>query len=177
MSIFGKSKIRGLMMAPALFGLVAGISPMAQAQDDQSGLSAPTEGSWLAENQRGLASPIEGSWIFTIDAGQGITFYSLISFAAGGVVVTSPSLPPPSPFYGSWKQREPNRFTATFYNFTPDAAGIGVAMGKVSIRLHLTSRNELAGTGVGSSCDLQGENCLNPQDSQFTGKRIVPENE
>jgi hypothetical protein len=173
MAICGISKIRGLVMTPALFALVAGISPMAQAQDEQSGLSAPTEGSRLAENQRGLASPIEGSWIFTINQGA---FKSLISFAAGGVVVTSASLPS-LPFYGSWKQSEPNRFNATFYNFTPDAAGIGVAMSKVNLRLHLTSRNELAGTAVGSSmCDLQGENCVNPQDIQFTGKRIVLDN-
>jgi hypothetical protein len=177
MAVCEKGKIRGLVMAPALFALVVGISPMAQAQDEQSGLAEPSEGSRLADTQHGLASPIEGSWIFAIDViGQGITFHSLISFAAGGVVVTNASLPSAT-FYGSWKQREPNCFNATFYNFTPDAAGIGVAMSKVSLRLHLTSRNELAGTAVGyTSCDLQGENCLNPQDLQFTGKRIVPDN-
>jgi hypothetical protein len=177
MAICGKSKIRGLVMAPALFALVAGISPMAQAQDEQSGLSAPMEGSWLAENHRGLASPIEGSWIFTIDViGQG-TFDSLISFTAGGVVITSASLPGPGPFYGSWKQRESNRFNAAFYGFLPDSAGRGVALSKVSLQLHLTGRNELAGTAVGYTCDLQAENCINPVDFQFTGKRIVPENE
>jgi hypothetical protein len=176
MAVFEKGKIRGLAMAPALFALVAGISPMAQAQDEQPGLSAPTAESRSAENRHSLASPIEGSWIFTIDViAQGLTFHSLISFAAGGVVVASASLPS-SPFYGSWKQRARNRFNATFYNFTPDAAGIGVAMSKVSLRLHLTSWNELAGTAVGYTCDLQGENCVNPQDLQFTGKRIVPDN-
>src|ERR1700752_3145511 len=115
MAFCGKSKIRGLVMAPALFAFVAGISSMAQAQDEQSGLSAPMKGAGLADTQRGLASPIEGSWVFTIDViGQG-TFNSLISFAAGGVVVTTASLPPASPFYGSWKQRESNRFNAAFY--------------------------------------------------------------
>ena len=175
MSICGKSKIRGLVMAPALFALVAGISPMAQAQDEQSGLSAPTEGSRLADNQRGLASPIEGSWIFAIDViGQG-TFNSLISFTAGGVVVTTASLPPASPFYGSWKQRESNRFNAAFYAFISDSAGRGVALSKLSLQLHLTSRNELAGTAVAYTCDLQAENCVNGVDFQFTGKRLVPE--
>jgi hypothetical protein len=106
MAICGKSKIRGLVMAPALFALVAGISPMAQAQDEQSGLSAPTEGARLADTQRSLASPIEGSWVFAIENSGN----SLISFAAGGVVVTTGSLPPAPPFYGSWKQREPLRF-------------------------------------------------------------------
>jgi len=171
MAICGKSKIRGLVMAPALFALVAGISPMAQAQDEQSGLSAPTEESGLAENHRGLASPIEGSWIFTIDIiGQG-TFNSLISFTAGGVVITSPSVPGFGTLYGSWKQREPNRFKAAFYGFISD----GAALTKESLQLHLTSRNELAGTGVGYTCDLQGENCVRVGDTQFTGKRIVPE--
>jgi hypothetical protein len=177
MAICGKGKIRGLVIAPAVFALMAGISPMAEAQEEQSGLSAPTKGSWLADNQRGLASPIEGSWIFTIDVpGQG-SFNSLISFTAGGVVVTTASVPPASPFYGIWKQREPNRFNAAFYAFISDTAGIGVALSKLSLRLHLTSRNELAGTAVGYTCDLQAENCVNPQALQFTGKRIVPENE
>ena len=177
MAICGKGKIRGLVMAPAVFALMAGISPMAEAQEEQSGLSAPTKGSWLADNQRGLASPIEGSWIFTIDVISQGAFNSLISFTAGGVVVTTASVPPASPFYGSWKQREPNRFNAVFYPFISDTAGIGVGLSKISLRLHLTSRNEMAGTAVGYMCNLQGENCVNPVDFQFTGKRIVPENE
>jgi hypothetical protein len=178
MAICGKSKIRGLVMAPALFALVTGISPMAQAQDEQSGLSAPMEAAQLADTQRGLASPIEGSWIFAIDIiGQG-SFNSLISFTAGGVVITSSSLPGPGTLYGSWKHRGPNRFNATFYGFISDAAGKGVALTKASLQLHLTSRNELAGTAVAYTCDLQGENCvIDPVDLQFTGKRIVPENE
>jgi len=176
MAICRKSKIRGLVMAPAIFALIAGMSSMAEAQEEQSGLSAPTEGSRLAHNQRGLASSIEGSWIFTIDVvGQGIVGNSLISFTAGGVVITSASLPGPGPLYGSWKQREPNGFNATFYGFISDAAGKGVALDKISLQLHLTSRNELAGTAVGYTCDLQAENCINPVDFQFTGKRIVPD--
>jgi hypothetical protein len=176
MAIYGTSKIRGLVMAPAVFVLIAGISPMAEAQDEKSGLSAPMEGAQLADTQRGLASPIEGSWVFTIDViGQG-TFNSLISFAAGGVVVTTASVPPASPFYGSWKQKESNRFNAAFYAFISDSAGRGVALSKISLRLHLTSRNELAGTAMGYTCDLQAENCINPVDLlQFTGKRLAPE--
>ena len=163
-------------MAPALFALVTGISSMAQAQGEQSGLSAPMERAPFADHYRGLPSPIEGSWIFAIDTnGQG-TFNSLISFTAGGVVITSPSLPGPGTLYGSWKHREPNRFNAAFYGFLPDSAGKGVALIKESLHLQLTSRNELAGTAVGSTCDLQGENCvIEPGDVQFTGKRIVPE--
>jgi hypothetical protein len=129
------------------------------------------EGAPFADHHRGLASSIEGSWIFAIDIiGQG-TFNSLISFTAGGVVITSPSLPGFGTLYGSWKQREPNRFNAAFYGFISD----GMALTKASLQLHLTSRNELAGTAMTSTCDLQGENCINAGDLQFTGKRIVPE--
>src|SRR5450631_1024432 len=141
MAICGKSKIRGLVMAPALFALVAGISPMAQAQDERSGLS---------DTQRGLASPIEGSWIFAIEIiGQG-TFNSLISFTAGGVVITSPSVLGFGTLYGSWKHSGPNRFNAAFYGFI----SAGVALTKANLQLHLTSPNELAGTAVTSNCDL-----------------------
>jgi hypothetical protein len=92
--------------------------------------------------------------------------------------MTSASLPGPGPSYGSWKQTEPDRFNAAFYAFIRDAAGKGVALSKISLQLHLTSRNELAGTAVAYTCDLQGENCvIDPVDLQFTGKRIVPENE
>jgi len=176
MTVYEKRKIRGLMMAPALLALVAGISPMAQAQDEQSGLSAPIEGPRFGDTQRGLASPIEGSWVFAIDVtGQG-TFNSLISFTAGGVVVTTASVPPASPFYGSWKQWESNRFNAAFYAFISDSTGRGVALSKLILQMHLTSRNELAGTAVGSTCDLQAENCvINPGGFQFTGKRLASE--
>lgn len=183
MALSGRSKIRGLVMLPALFALVAGISPMAQAQDEQPGLSAPVEGALLTDTQRGLASRIEGSWVFTIaDPTEG-PFYSLISFTAGGVVITSSSLPGPGVLYGSWKQRGPNCFNAAFYGFISDAAGNGVSNGasgvatiKASLQVHLTSRNELAGTAVGYTCDLQAENCVRQAgDAKFTGKRILPE--
>lgn len=175
MAICGKSKLRRLVMAPAFFALIAGISPMAKAQDEQSALSAPMDKARVADTHRGLASPIEGSWVFAIDViGQG-TFNSLISFAAGGVVVTTASVPPASTFYGSWKQGESNRFNAAFYAFISDSAGTGVALSKISLHLHLTSRNQLVGTAMGYTCDLQAENCINPVDFQFTGKRLPSE--
>jgi hypothetical protein len=176
MTVYEKGKIRGLMMATALFALVAGMSPMAQGQDEQSRLSAPMEGARLADTQRGLASRIEGSWVLAIEVtGQG-TFNSLISFTAGGVVVTTASVPPASPFYGSWRQEESNRFNAAFYAFISDSAGRGVALSKLILQIHLTNRNELAGTAVGSTCDLQAENCvINPGVFQFTGKRLASE--
>jgi hypothetical protein len=107
--------------------------------------------------------------------GQGVTFHSLISFAAGGVLVTNGSLPAPAPFYGSWRPAGPNSFHAAFYTFIPDATGTGVATSKARIRLQLTSRNELTGTGMGYTCDAQGENCTQIESHQFKGKRILSE--
>jgi hypothetical protein len=137
----------------------------------------------LPESHTGLASPIEGSWILTIDRiNQGTTFTALMSFTAGGVAMATGSidrLPPPpiSPLYGSWKRTGRDRFDSTIYFFAFDPLGNAVAMIKTNIVFHLKSRNELVGSGVGFSCDLEGENCVSvPAVSiQLAGKRIVPE--
>ena len=170
--------VRRLMIVPIILNLVTGLSSMAQAQDGAQGASAGMQDARLGENPPRLGSPIEGSWIFDIDIlGQGATFHSLISFAAGGVVITSASLPGPasSPFYGSWRQTGTNRFQAAFYAFLPDTSGVGVALSKVSLSPRPTNRNVLTGTAVGANCDLQGENCVQTVEFQFTGKRILPE--
>jgi hypothetical protein len=170
--------VRHLLIAPVIVTLVTGLSSMAQAQDEAQGASAGMQDSRLGENRPHLGSHLEGSWIFDIDVlGQGTTFHSLISFTAGGVVITSASLPGPAntPFYGSWREAGSNRFHAAFYAFLPDASGVGVALSKVSLNLQLTSRNTLTGTAVGANCDLQGENCVQTVEFQNTGKRILPE--
>jgi hypothetical protein len=168
--------LRRLVIAPMIFTLIAGISSIAHAQDERSGSSAHIDDGNLDQNRHRLASPIEGSWIFNIDdLSQGTTFHSLVSLTAGGVVVTSASLPTPSPFYGSWRQTGRNSFNVIFYTFVPDATGKVVATANVSLTLQLTSRNALTGTGVGHSCDLEGENCTPGDNFQFTGKRILAE--
>src|ERR1019366_7179216 len=88
------------------------------------------------------------------------TFNSLISFAAGGIVVTTPSVPPLSIYYGGWKQTTADSFNTVLYNFAPDSNGNGVVLLRLNLRLHLTGRNDLAGTGGGSKCDLRGEKCV-----------------
>jgi hypothetical protein len=131
-------------------------------------------GSYESNDKESKSASIEGSWIFTIDGtGAPIHFNSLISFTAGGVVVTSASTGGPIPFYGAWKQKDSNRFHAVFYTFVFDSTGNTVGTGKLNLHLHLTSRNELEGTAVGSACDLQGENCVDQAEFQNTGKRIV----
>ncbi len=126
----------------------------------------------------GSSASIEGSWIFNIDVSLDqqpvATFNSLISFAGGGVVVTTPSVPPLAIYYGAWSPMKSNSFSSVFYNFAPDSTRTGVVLGKLSLRLHLTGLNTLAGTGVSSTCNLQGENCVaDPIVFQFTGKRIT----
>jgi hypothetical protein len=138
---------------------------------------ANAQSSTYASNVGNSAS-IEGSWIFNIDvslAQQPVaTFNSLISFGAGGIVVTSPSTSPLAIFYGAWSPMKPNSFSAVFYTFAPDSTGTGVVLQRLSIRSHLTDQNNLAGTGGRSTCNLQGENCVDdPIVFQFTGKRIA----
>jgi hypothetical protein len=135
-------------------------------------LPANAQSSTNAGNAGNSAS-IEGSWIFNIDLllnQQPIaTFNSLISFGGGGIVVTTPSAPPMATFYGAWKCKKSDSCEAVF-----DAFGANSSLQRLSLRLHLTGLNTLAGTGEGASCDLQGENCVDqPGGFQFTGKRIL----
>jgi hypothetical protein len=114
-------------------------------------------GTYEADDAPNSAS-IEGSWIFAIDvflAQQPIaSFNSLISFGAGGIVVTTPSVPPLAIFYGSWNRSKSESFNTVFYQFAPDSTGNGVVLQKLSLR---------------------GEKCIDdPIVFQFTGKRIVP---
>jgi len=129
-------------------------------------------------NDAGNSASIEGSWIFKIDVSLAQkpigAFDSLISFAAGGIVVTTPSVPPLSIYYGGWKQTTADSFNTVLYNFAPDSNGNGVVLLRLNLRLHLTGRNDLAGTGGRSTCDLRGENCVDdPVVFQFTGKHVV----
>jgi len=110
-------------------------------------LCAQSQSHEANDHQSKLAS-VEGSWIFTIDGiVQPVRFNSLIAFTAGGVVVTSASIGPPTPYYGIWKQKDSHRVNAVFYSFALDPTG-KPGMGKLNLLLQLTSRNELAGTGV-----------------------------
>lgn len=171
-----RRKLWQLILAPMVFTAIAGISSIANAHDERSGSSAHTRDDALDQNQHRVVSPIEGSWIFNIDdVSRGFSFHSFLSLAAGGVVITSASLPILSPFYGSWRHTASDSFKVIFYTFVSDATGKVVGTNNVSLTLQLTSRNTLTGTGVGHNCDLEGENCTPGDDFQFTGKRILVE--
>ena len=150
-----------LLLALVLLAAIAPASAQSSAYADNAGNSAS----------------IEGSWIFNIDvllAQQPVaTFNSLISFGGGGIVVTTPSAPPMGTFYGAWKCKKSDSCEAVF-----DAFGANSSLQRLSLRLHLTGLNTLAGTGEGASCDLQGENCVDqPGGFRFTGKRITSREE
>lgn len=139
----------------------------------------------LPEDHARLTSPIEGSWIFTVDlVNQGTTFTAVASFTAGGVFLATGSndrVNPASPLYGSWQRIRRHRFSSTTYFFAFDPAnpnGAAVAMLKTNQVFQLKNQDELVGMGDLSSCDLQGQNCVNiPAGStQTRGRRIVPEN-
>jgi hypothetical protein len=164
------------LATPLMLTLMAGISSIALAQEERSGSPESTDGVPLSALNHQLASPVAGTWIFNIDdLSLGIKFYSLISLAEGGVVVTSASLPTQAPFYGSWQATGPNSYKASFYTFVADANGVAVETSSVRLTLRLVGLNALTGTGVGFSCDLQGANCTQQGDNfQFTGNRILP---
>lgn len=163
------------LATPLMLTLMAGISSIALAQEETSGSPASTDGVSLSAANHQLTSPIAGTWIFNInDVSQGFQFHSLVSLAEGGVVVTSASLPTPAPFYGSWQETGANSYKVSFYTFVADANGAAVGTSSVRLTLKLVGLNALTGTGVGFSCDLQGENCTHGDDFQFTGKRIPP---
>ena len=155
--------------------LMAGISSIAVAQDERSESLATTDEANSGADHHRISSRIVGTWVFDIyDVKTGITFHSLISFTEGGVLITNASLPTPAPFYGSWQEARHGSYNASFYGFTPDANGVVVGLGKVSLTMKLTSPNTLTGTAVTPDCDLQGENCTGGEEIafRFTGKRV-----
>ncbi len=171
------------IMRRKALSLVAALSLLALMLPTTTSIAkAQTE---LPEAHAGLASPIEGSWIFTVDLiNQGTTFTAVASFTAGGVFLATGSndrVNPASPLYGSWQRIRRHRFSSTTYFFAFDPAnpnGAAVAMLKTNQVFQLKNQDELVGVGDLSSCDLQGQNCVNiPAGSVRTrGKRIEPEN-
>jgi len=165
---------RNWLATSLMLTLMAGISSIALAQDERSESLTTTDGVNSGANRR-ISSPIVGTWVFDIlEVSSGITFYSLISFTDGGVLITNASLPTSAPFYGSWQEAKHDSYNASFYGFNTDANGAALGLGKVGLTMKLTSSNTLTGTAVTPNCDLQGENCTGGDDIVFryTGTRV-----
>ncbi len=154
--------------------LMAGISSIALAQDEKSESLTTTDGVNLGAAHHRISSPIIGTWVFDIyGVSSGIKFHSLISFTAGGVLITNGEVPSP-PFYGSWQEAKHDSYNGSFYGFNTDANGVAVGLGKVGLTMKLTSSNTLTGTAVTPNCDLHGENCTGRDVIVFryTGTRV-----
>ena len=156
-----------LIIPSALIALsIGGMSSIARAEEQGSGLSAP----------------IEGTWILTIHrVSQGISFSALQSFTAGGVTLATGTIdrtppPPISPLYGSWRRVGHNSFVATICFFAFDPAGNAVAMIKTNETFQVVDGNNLTGSGTALACDINGDNCVDANlPIAITGKRLIAE--
>ena len=144
---------------------IGGMSSLAKAQDDE---------------RRGLSAPIEGTWIITVDrVSEGVTFSALQSFTAGGVVVATGTLPPPT-LLGSWRRVDQNTYVATLSLFIFDTAGNALGMIKNFETFNLENDSTLKGSGTAVQCDIHGDNCVavgapfSPS-IMITGKRVIAE--
>jgi hypothetical protein len=111
----------------------------------------------------------------------------MMSFTAGGVVLATgssdrlpPFAPTPaapiSPLYGSWRQTDNNSYVAMFNFFVFDAGGNAVNMVQNNATIRLSDPNNIAGTGNGFLCKVNGDDCISqppPGPFTFTGKRLI----
>ena len=154
-----------LVIASALIALSIGaMTSSARAEDEGSGVSAS----------------IEGTWIFKIyRVNQGITFYALQSFTAGGVTLATGTIDQTtiSPLYGSWRRVGHNSYVATICFFVFDDAGKAVAMYKSPETFQVVDSNNLVGSGKKLlACDINDDNCMDINSPiTITGKRLVAE--
>jgi hypothetical protein len=154
-----------LVLALALFAVgIGGMSSIASAKEEGSGLSAR----------------IEGTWILTINRlNEGISFSALQSFTAGGVTLATGTIdrtppPPISPLYGSWRRLGHNTHAVAICFFVFDAAGNAVAMIKTLETLQVVDNNNLTGSGGALLCDIHGDNCVDVNSPiTITGKRLI----
>jgi hypothetical protein len=133
-----------------------------------------------AQDQSGLAAPIEGTWIFNIHrVTQGFSFSALQSFTAGGVTLATGTVdrtPPPaiSPLYGSWSRQPDNSYAVTICFFAFNDAGTALVMIKTNEIFRLTDKNSLVGAGEAVVCDVNGDNCMDAGlPITITGKRLI----
>ena len=137
-------------------------------------------------SQGDQGAPIDGTWFITVQGAPGGTFWSLMSFTAGGVTVatgtsdrTAFGPAPISPLYGSWSSKDDGSHVVTILFFTFNPNGTPAGLFKTNETFWLTDDNTLKGTGVGFSCSYEmpptSKNCtsLGGQPITIYGTRII----
>ncbi len=154
-------KVCGLLVISAAFALA--MPSIANAEDENTGLAAPIEGTWIMQVHR---------------VQQNITFTAMQSFAAGGVTQATGTIdripaPPISLLFGTWRRIGHNSYANSLSFFIFDPAGNAVAMLQNYSYFHLTANGEIVGTGEAYACDPNGDNCVDTNTAiTFIGKRM-----
>ncbi len=114
------------------------------------------------------APQLEGTWIVTVTppAGGPPAYFSLASFASGGVLITSPdpSVGPTvtSTGQGTWERTRGNQFASSHVAFMYDSGGHITGTIRINSSYQLTGKDSFVGSGQLQFCDLSVNNCFTP---------------
>lgn len=132
-----------------------------QADDGMTAANVKTQADDKAE-------PIEGTWLVTVTPAPGgpPAYFSIASFARGGVLTTAPdpSVGPgvTSTGQGSWEKTFQDVFTSTHLAFVYGTGGAIVSTIKINSTYRTTGKNLFDGFGQLQICDPTGNNCFSP---------------
>jgi hypothetical protein len=142
-------------------GVAAGglaVSGIALASPAMAADSAGVTGSWLIQRQ---------------DDGDTARITSVLSFAAGGVIVAHDISPAGPPFTGTWKSEADGRFSATFWTGFPGDTGPGSAGPTVRVRARgRVEDGVLSGTYRVTLFAPTTDEVLETTTGSFRGRRI-----
>jgi hypothetical protein len=129
------------------------------------GVVASVQAKEDGENQ----SQLEGTWILNVAPPQGgpPAYFSLASFAGGGVLTTSPDPsvgPGASTGQGTWERTRGtgNGFTSSHVAYMYDAGGQITGAVRINSNYHLIGKDVLEGSGQIQFCDPSVNNCFTP---------------
>jgi hypothetical protein len=121
------------------------------------------------EAEAGTVAPqLEGTWAVTVTppAGGPPAYFSLGTYARGGVLITppDPSVGPgvTSTGQGKWERTGDNQFVSTHVAFTYDAGGHITGTIRIKASYQLTGKDSFEGSGQLQFCDASLNNCFTP---------------
>lgn len=122
-----------------------------------------------AQAREGASAPqLEGTWAVTVTppAGGPPAYFSLGTFARGGVMITppDPSVGPgvTSTGQGTWVRTGGNEYASTHVAFTYDSGGHITGTIRIKASYRLTSKDTFEGSGQLQFCDPSLNNCFTP---------------